>query len=155
MNEAQEIVTYKNYTGSVTKEDIDALVTTNIDLDMFHLIDNIVGNKKKEALESFTEMLKYKIEPIQIVINLASQFRLFYQVKVLFSKGYSEYEIADYLKVHPFRVKKSLERRSQFKEEELLNYIEKLADLDYQIKSGSIDKILGMELFILNKNIGF
>ena len=154
-SEALKIVTYKDEKGEVTKEDIDNLVTSNIDLDMFHLIDNIVSDKKKESLESFEEMLKHKVEPLQIIVTLASQFRIFYQTKILFSKGYSEAEIADFLKVHPFRVKKSLERRRQFSNEELLNYIERLADLDYQIKSGNIDKVLGMELFILNKNLGF
>ncbi len=155
VSEAKKLVTYKNDSSKVTKEDIDNVATFNVDLDMFHLIDNIVLNNKKEALKSFEEMLKHKIEPIQVIINLASQFRLFYQTKVLFSKGYKEQEIASYLKIHPYRVKKSLERRNQFTLEELLFFVERLADLDYQIKSGAIDKVLGMELFILNKDIGF
>ena len=38
---------------------------------------------------------------------------------------------------------------ANFKKEVLENYILKLADLDYNIKSGKIDKKIGFEQFLL------
>ena len=150
--EAKKILVFKENKGEVTKEDIVNLTTSNVDMDLFHLLDNIVSDNKKAALESFEEMLKHGEEPFVIIINLANQFRIFYQVKTLFEKGYNGKSIAEYLKIHPFRVKKALERRQQFDSKQLLSYLDKLADLDFKIKSGGIDKKIGLELFILDKD---
>lgn len=150
--EANKLVTYKDYQGVVTKDDIKKLTSPNIDLDLFHLLDNIINNHQKQALESYHEMIKYGEEPFVILISLANQFRLFYQVKELAKQGLSENKIAEYLKIHPYRVKKSLEKRNQFSFNQLTTYLERLADLDMQIKSGLVDKYLGLELFILKES---
>ena len=81
---------------------------------------------------------------------LANQFRIMYQSKQLLKKGYSEREIANLLEIHEFRVKKALEKGRKYSSDEILKKLEDLADLDYQIKSGQLDKNIGLELFILN-----
>ena len=53
------------------------------------------------------------------------------------------------LSIHPFRIKKALEKGRMFSSEILLSYIKQLAELDYQIKNGGINKRLGLELFLL------
>lgn len=149
IQDINKIKTYKGNDDLITKKDIDALTTPSIDMNLFHLIENIVSKNTKEALTSYNTMVKYGEEPFVILISLANQFRLFYQVKRLAYLGYSENKIAEVLDVHPFRVKKALEKRNQFSSEQLLTYLDKLGELDYKIKSGQIDKNIGFELFLL------
>ena len=106
---------------------------------------------KDEALEIYNEMLKVNEEPLKIVILLASQFRLMYQAKELAKKGYSEKNISEVLKVHPYRVKLALQKGKKYKVETLLNYLNALADIDIAIKTGKTDKNLALELFLLNE----
>ena len=140
--ETDKIKTYKD-DNTITREDIINLTNKNIDTDLFHLIDNIVENNKNEAIKSYHEMLKLGEEPLMILINLANQFRILYQVKRLSKQGLSEFKIADILNIHSYRVKKALEKRNNFSDSKLINYLSALADLDYSIK-------IGLEIFILN-----
>lgn len=148
--EIQKLKTYKNKDLEITRQDVIDVTCKTVDIDLFTLIDDIVNQNKERALECYNEMLKRGEEPIKIIILLANQFRMMYQAKQLLKKGYSEKDIATTLKVHPYRIKLALEKSRGFQEEVLLQYLEHLAQLDYQIKSGRIDKNIGLELFILN-----
>ena len=149
-NEVNKIKLYKD-DKTVTKEDIINLTTKRPEIDIFKLIDDIVMKNKDEALEIYNEVLKVNEEPLKIVILLASQFRLMYQAKELAKKGYSEKNISEVLKVHPYRVKLALQKGKKYKAETLLNYLNALADIDIAIKTGKTDKNLALELFLLNE----
>lgn len=148
--EIQKLKTYKDNDFKITKQDIENVTCKMVDIDIFSLIDNIVIKNKEKALESYSEMLKLGEEPIKIIIMLANQFRMMYQAKQLLKKGYSEKDIASHLEVHPYRIKLALEKSHGFTENTLLHYLDHLAKLDYEIKSGKIDKNIGLELFILS-----
>lgn len=147
--ECEKIKTYKDKEKIITDEDILNLTTKNIDIDIFKLIENIVLKNKKNALEAYQEMIKRNEEPIKIIIMLANQFRLMYQAKELSKKGYTANDIASTLEVHPYRLKLALEKSRDFASDILLHYLEELADLDSNIKSGLVEKDLALELFIL------
>jgi DNA polymerase-3 subunit delta len=147
--EVNKIKIYKDQDLTVTREDILALTTQNIDTDIFNLIDNILMEHKKEAIDSYHEMLKLGEEPIMITILLANQIRLLYQVKVFAKLGYNEKRIADELKVHWYPVRKALSRIQSYSEEKLLQYLYELSDIDIKIKTGLLDKDLALEFFIL------
>ena len=126
------------------------MTVKNIDMDIFKLIDNILNKNKEQAIECLEEMMKYGEEPLALIIMLANQFRIMYQAKMLVKKGYSERDIASLLDIHEYRVKKALEKARMYNESIILDNLEKLANLDYDIKSGNIDKNIGLELFLLN-----
>lgn len=150
-NEIEKIKAYKDNDMIISESDIVNLTIKTVDTDIFHLIDNIVSDNKDAALESYYEMLKRGEEPIKIIIMLANQFRLIYQVKELYKRGYRESDIVNILEQKPYPIKKASQRMMNFSSEELLTYLNKLADLDIDIKSGKVDKKIGLELFILGK----
>ena len=134
---------------AITTELIQDITIQTIDLDIFGLIEAIVLKQKEKAMMMLDEMIKRGEEPLMILIMLANQFRIIYQAKELYQKGYTEKNIASMLSIHPFRIKKALEKGRMFSSEILLSYIKQLAELDYQIKNGGINKRLGLELFLL------
>lgn len=149
-NEITKIKLYKGEEHTITTDDIMSLTTQTIDTDIFKFIDNIISNNKSQVLETYNELIKIGEEPIKIIVMLANQFRLMYQVKGLTRKGYSEKDIAKMLDIHPYRVKLALGKSKSFSDNKILNTLSQLADLDCKIKKGEIDKHLGLELFILN-----
>ena len=134
---------------TITTELIQDITIQTIDLDIFGLIEAIVLKQKEKAMMMLDEMIKIGEEPLMILIMLANQFRIIYQAKELYQKGYTEKNIASMLSIHPFRIKKALEKGRMFSSEILLSYIKQLAELDYQIKNGGINKRMGLELFLL------
>lgn len=151
--EVEKIKIYKDQDKKITKEDILNTTTKNIDVDIFELINKIVEHDTEHAIEIYYEMLKRNEEPIKILIILANQFRIMYQAKELYSKGYSGNDIAKILDIHPYRIKLALEKNYNYSSKKLLSYLEVLANLDYSIKTGMIDASLGLELFIMEGNV--
>ena len=148
-NEINKIKIYKENDKRVTDEDILNLTVKLIEIDIFKLIDYIIKKDKEKALELYYEMLKMNEEPIKIVVILANQFRIMYQSKELLKKGYSEKDIASILKIHPYRVKLAIQNSRNYTSETLLKHLNNLADIDIGIKTGTLNKDLALELFIL------
>lgn len=146
--EIEKIKQYKDTDLNVTSDDIINLTSKNIDTDFFTLIENIVSKNKEKALESYFEIIKEE-EPIKIIVVLSNKFRLIYQAKNLYKKGYSEKDISNMLDAHPYVIKKCLETGRNYSDKTLLECLLKLANLDIDIKNGKIDKNIGLELFIM------
>lgn len=147
--EIEKIKLYKDTDLEITDDDILNLTCKNVDIDIFHLIDNIINKKRKDAIDSYDEMIKRKEEPIKILITLANQIRILYQVKCFLNQGYSEKDIANILEIHPYRVKLAGIKCRSYSEDTLINLLERLADLDYKIKTSKVDKVLGLKILIL------
>lgn len=148
-NEIEKIKTYKNNDKIVTKEDINNLTCKSLEVNNFKLIDAIISKNKNLAFELYNERIKLNEEPIAIIIALANQIRIMYQVKQLYLNGYTENDIAKNLNIHPYRVKLAAQNSRKYDSDLLISYLKQLADLDINIKNGNIDKNLGLELFIL------
>ena len=147
--EIEKIKIYKDNDKNIIKEDITNLITKSLESNNFKLIDAIINKNKNEAIMLYQDRIKLNEEPIAIIIALANQIRIMYQVKQLYLNGYTENNIASILKIHPYRVKLANQNSKKYDSNILLNYLKQLADLDISIKTGKIDKQLGLELFIL------
>jgi DNA polymerase-3 subunit delta len=135
--------------GRASAEHVDELVSRSSEQNVFLLIEDIVQLRLDKALATLDELLKMKEEPIKIVALLARQFRIMLQVKELVQQGYSHQQIASQIGVHPYAVKLADGQSRKYDTARLSSILAKLADLDFGMKSGGIDKVLGLELFLL------
>jgi DNA polymerase III subunit delta len=151
-NELNKLTLFVGQGKTITAETVRMLVSRSLEQNIFVLIEKVVQRDLHEAFRVFYDLLQNNEEPIKILSLLAAQFRLIYQVKAMASKGYGQQQIASQLKVHPFRVKIALGQAKQFSIEELMRIISHLAEADYQMKSGLMDKRLIIELFLMKLN---
>ncbi len=149
-NEVEKLKIYKIDEKIITKKDIEDLVSENINIDIFKFVDDIINKNKKESLKTYKELLKINKEPISIVALLASKFRLMYQATRLSKKGYTEENISEILNMHKYPVHLAIISGYKYNPEILLKYLNELADLDIGMKTGTKDKELALELFILS-----
>lgn len=149
-NEIKKIKLYKIEEKSITKEDVLNLTTAVIDTDIFKFIDNIISKEKSIALKTYFEMIKEGEEPIKMIALLASKFRLMYQSVELTKMGYSQQDISNTLNTHIYPIKLAINAGLKYNSNLLLKYLKNLANLDIDIKTGKIDPVLGLELFILD-----
>ncbi len=147
-NEIAKLINYKD-DDVITRLDIENVISEYPNIDFFKFIDDIIKKNTKSSLKTYEELLKLKEEPIKIVVTLANQFRLMYQAKKLYQMGYSEANIAETIKEHPYRVKLAVISAKNYKDEEILENLEKLGKIDLNGKKGLIDIKLALELFIL------
>ena len=152
-NELEKLCLYKFDDKKIEKEDIDDLVINNIDDEIFAITNAVINNEVDKSLDLYNEFMMKNYEPTQIIGLLASQFQFLYQVKYLYNKNKTQNEIAKLIDVHPYRVKLAIGNLYNYTESDLLHYISKLGKLDEDIKTGNIDKNVGLELFLLNKDM--
>lgn len=152
-NELDKLKLYRLDTKIITKEDIETLTISSSVEEIFDLTDAVMKGDLKKSLLLLEKFLITNYEEIQIIILLANQFRFLFQVKRLYQQGKQQDEIAKILAAHPYRVKLAIQSSYYYTTTDLLNYLKKLSDLDKNIKLGNIDKRLGLELFILKKDM--
>ena len=127
----------KKSVGEYHKDDYFALSNAIVSLDSHGIIDAF--NKRKAMGE----------EPTVIIAQISSVLTLALNVWTLKKQGMSLQDISDKMKIHIFRVKKSNELLQNLKGQSIEGLIKDLANLDYNIKSGKVDPLLGLENFII------
>lgn len=134
--------------GLITEDVIRLLASRTLEQDVFGLIEAVVTGKLSEAFRFLYDMSKMGEEPIKLLSLFARQIRMLLQVKMWAPRGYSQQQLAQMLKVHPYAVKKAMEQARYFDEAGLRRLLKILAEEDYRMKSGQVDKQLAIELFI-------
>lgn len=147
--EIEKISLYVGAGSEATTDVIDQLVARSTEQNVFILIEDIVNVRLERAFVILEELLKQREEPIKIAALIARQFRIMLQVKELSKQGYSQQQMASQIGLHPFAVKVAEGQSRKYNIEKLSNIMSQLADLDYQMKTGKIDKVLGLEMFLL------
>ena len=140
-----EIAKLALYDGKITKKVIDKLIDRPLDDDVFSLTNAIIANNFSKAFKKWNDLKALNNEPIAINLILANQFRFMYQVRVLMEYGYSEKEITNKLKAHPYRIAITLKNVQGIKSKRILAILAKLAKLDQGFKNGTIDRNIGLE----------
>lgn len=148
LSEINKMIIYKDTNKEIFIEDILNISSKCFNDNVFDLSDAIMKKDFKKIFSCYNDLMILKEEPIKIIALLASQFTLVYQSKLLSKEGFMSKDIASTLKVHPYRVKLALE--TNYPDFELKDILKKLHNLDYEIKTGKVDKIVGLESFLLH-----
>jgi DNA polymerase III subunit delta len=151
-NEIDKMSLYVGNGRRIDMKTVELLVSKTLEQNIFELVEKVVHRKTEDALRIYYDLLKQNEEPIKILALLASQFRLIYQVKELAGKGYGQQQIASVLKQHPYRIKLAAGQAHLFSEEELKRMMMLLADADYQMKTGGLNKTMIIEMIFFQLN---
>lgn len=135
---------------TINKDDVHQIINRSLEQNVFLLTEYIQKRQKNKAIQLVKDLINMKEEPIKLLALITSNYRLYYQCKILNQKGYSGQQIAKTVNVHPYRVKLALGQVRHYQLEDLLNIINSCAETDYKLKSSYMDKHLILELFILS-----
>ncbi|MDL4841481.1 DNA polymerase III subunit delta [Aquibacillus rhizosphaerae] len=154
-NEIEKMATFVGEGGTVSMEVAEKLLSHNSNTSGLKLVDAVITRDLKKAITIFKDLEKMNEDAIPLLALLASQFRTIFHVKVLKQKGYSQQQMAQQLKVHPYVIKMSISREKTFSSNELKEIIHVCTETDTKIKQGKMDKSLAFELLLyqlINRN---
>lgn len=149
-SEVDKLCLYAGSGGRIGRGDVELLTASTVEEDVFALIDHIAGMETDKALGLYRRLLGRREEPIKLLALIARQYRIMLQVKELERHSYSPQQMAGQLGLHPYAVKLAADKARRYNVERLGELLSALADLDYRMKTGRIDKELGLELFLLS-----
>ena len=154
MNELDKLMLYKIEDKVITKDDIDLLIISESNDSVYDLVNSILKNDTEKAIELYNEFKDNGMDASQMIPIIASQIRLLFQVKRLYNSGKSNEEIAKILEFkNVYRVKYLLSDSYYYSEDMLIKYLVKLSNLDREIKLGSVNGDVFLELFIAKKDM--
>lgn len=148
--ELEKIILFLGDRTTINKKDVEEIINRSLEQNVFLLTEYIQKGEKYKAIQLIKDLIVMKEEPIKLLALITSNYRLYYQCKILSRKGYSGQQIAKTINVHPYRVKLALNQVKHYQLTHLLNIIDQCAETDYKLKSSYMDKQLILELFILS-----
>ena len=145
--EIEKLSAYKNK-GEISDVDIDLLVKSKIDTDIFKTVDALARGDKKMALKMLHDHLEDGEDSFYLLSMYFYQFRNLVKVKPLVEKNMTPHEIASRLKMHPFVARKSAEQARNFSWEKLKSLYNQLCEIDFESKTGKTDIQLALDKFV-------
>ncbi|OTP12024.1 DNA polymerase III, delta subunit [Enterococcus sp. 10A9_DIV0425] len=149
MGELEKLVLYGQNQSKITASEVEQLVPKTLEHNIFDMTQYILAGKTDQTLRLFEDLVTQGEEIIKINAILLSQLRLYLQTKFLVKIGYQQANIAETLKIHPYRVKLAMQEARKYDEQKLVRLFDQLVEMDYQIKTGQIEKALSFQLFVL------
>lgn len=153
-SEMEKLCLYVGQSQQIDVHAVESLVPKNTEQNVFQLVEDIIGKRTDRALSTLHELLKQKEEPIKIVALIVRQLRIMLQVKELTGQSFSQQQAASQLGLHPYAVKMAAEQARSHPASALAAWLTEAAELDYEMKSGRVEKTLGLELFIMRLSSG-
>ncbi len=133
----------------ITLKDVQVLVSVSLEDNVFELVNAFLERDKKKTFCIYANLIKHNEDPLKIMNALIRKFLEIVNTKLLLKQKATKEEVASYFKVTSGRAYYMIKNANQITSDDLYKYINYLADLDFSIKSGRIDKNIGLELFLL------
>jgi|SRR3989338_1414710 len=138
INEIEKTAAYR-VSGEVVIQDVDLLVNSKTDPNIFNLIDAMAAKNRSRSLELLYQELKLGRDPYYVLTMVAYQLRNLLMVKDMKAKGYGQIEVAKRTRINPFVVRKILNTVDRFSQEELIKTYNQISNLDVGFKNGTLN----------------
>jgi len=142
-----EIKKLATYNKEITTKEVDLLVQTPIEVEIFKTIDAIASKNKKKAFDLIYKHIEKGDSPFYLFTMIVYQFRNLLLVKEYEAAGYNA-AVKALKPMHPFVVKKSLWVTPKFTKKQLELIYTKIYKMDLALKLGKIKPEMALELLI-------
>lgn len=147
--EIEKLTSYVGKNGTIRPSDIRLLVPKNVNNEIYQLIKAIIGQDLNQIHSIYDNLITHTKDSMTIISLISNKFKELLSTYRLLKFGYSQSDIAKFYSVSTGKAYYIVQEAKAFKISDLEYYVDKLAELDFQIKSGKIDKTVGLELFLL------
>lgn len=149
-NEINKIDLYYETPTKINLETIKNIVPKTMIDNNFKFIDAVINKDLKKAIHLLEDLITLKVEPLSLINLMAREYRNMLEIKNLRDKKYSAKEIKEILHLQDWQLEKTQKNAMQYHEDDLKDYLIRLEKLDFQIKSGQIDKFIGIKMFLID-----
>ncbi len=141
---------FAGFENEVTEATVAQVVTPIREHSVFELVDAIGNRTSNKALFLLEELLSKREEPIKINALLARHLRHLLLARIHLHLGTAQSALAGLLGVPPFAVKKILGQSRRFRGAKLEQYLARLAQVDFELKSSRRPSSIVLEEAILD-----
>jgi len=147
--EAEKLMLFAYDTKEINEKAVLLLVSRNLEENIFELTNALLSKNLTRTIEIFYDLIARNEDPLRILNNIVGKVRELMHTKLLIDKGYRQDMIAEHFHIKSGRAYYLVKNAQSIEFSQLENHLKKLSKLDYDIKSGKIDKKIGLELYLL------
>lgn len=147
-NEIDKMISYVGPNGVITTDVVNKVVVKEIQNDVFSLSNAIIEQNKPKIINLYRELIDNGNDIYYLFTLVQKSMREIFIVNTILLEGYKQADVARMMKVSPGRAYYMVRNAKNLDIDKVKDYIVKLGDLDYQMKSGKVDIKAGFELFL-------
>lgn len=137
--EAEKLAAFCDDIPTVTRADIDRLVTPPLEGKVFDMVAAMLQHNTEQALHLLYDMFDLKMDANQILPPIIYNADKLLQTKLLMQGGADKAAIVTELKISPFAATKFMRDSAKYSVQALRQLIHRLSETDGFIKSNSMD----------------
>ncbi len=145
---ASQLALGKKEAAPIEIEDVKKMVKGSFDENIFALTDAISNKDKSLASRLLEEQLSVGLTDTYLLNMFIRQFKIILRIKQAIETGQTSRQMIISLKLHPFIVQKGISQARNFSLPFLKKILEQLVRIDYEMKTGQLDTLTGLNLLI-------
>lgn len=148
-HELEKLSLYASGKTELKRGELESILSHTVEGDVFALIDKALHQDVEGTFSLYRELRRQNEEPVKLLSLFGRQIRIMIEVKSLAKEGIPQKEIAARLKMHPYPIQLALELGREIPMENLIFTLSLIAETDFMMKQGLVDKGLGLEMILL------
>lgn len=149
VSETTKLILYAEGMKFVDLPTVKLVITKNVEDNVYEITNKLLEKNHSKALEIYNDLVMHNEDPLRILGILVNKYREILHTKLLIQQGKDKQDVAHHFNASSGRAYYIMKNAKVVSMEHVTEQLSKLEELDYQIKSGRIDKKVGLELFIL------
>lgn len=147
--EVEKLICYAYERPVITRGDIDAVCTEQMENRIFDMIRAVTERNQKRALDLYYDLIALKEPPMRILYLISKQFDQLLRAKELAEKGYGQKEVETRLGIPGFVARNVINCARQYTREELEEIVRDCTQTEEDVKTGRLTDTLSVELLIV------
>lgn len=148
--EIEKLLLYTYDSKEITEKAVSLLVSRNLEENIYELTKALSEKNHSKMIDIFYDLMARNEEPLRVLNQITSKIRELMHTKLLLQKSYTQDEIAKHFNISSGKAYYLVKQAQSFSFNILEDYLTKLSELEFSIKSGQVDKRVGLELFLLS-----
>jgi len=145
-SEAEKLASYITERTEITRNDIEQIVTKNIENRVFDMMDDIAEGRNEAAFKKLADLKALNEEPIKIISIIFNKYSMYKKLSLL--KGKPLPEICRVCGLYEKYAKNYLRHLNAISSDKINRVMNRCMEMDFGIKAGNTEKWLGVELII-------
>lgn len=147
--EVQKLLDYTMGRQVITREDVQAICTVQIQNKIFDMVRAVTDRNQKKALELYYDLLSLREPPMRILYLLARQYRQLMLTREMVLEGHGQNEISTRLGIPSFAARNYIQCSRKYELSQLRQAVEDFTEAEEAVKTGRLGDVLSVELMIV------
>lgn len=147
-NELDKLILYTKGKNKIDLNSVKDITTKNLENKIYTLVNAVVAKDQWSISSIYQDLMRVNTEPTSIVTLLAFKFQEVLYTHSLLKMKYKQEDIMKFFNASKGRAYYIIKNANEITESAVIQYLTELEQLDYLIKSGQIEKKIGLEMFL-------